>query len=100
MDPYLLASRLTDDAVIAYHAALQFHGKTYSVWRRFHYLTDKRARLFSFRGMEFVPVQAPSAVRSLPQWGGGTAEVPHAGGQARVTTMERTLADVLDKPDK
>ena len=31
VDPYLLASRLTDDAAIAYHAALQFHGKTYSV---------------------------------------------------------------------
>jgi len=100
VDPYLLASRLTDDAVVAYHAALQFHGKTYSVWRRFHYLTDKRARPFSFRGMEFVPVQAPSAVRSLPQWGGGTVELSHAGGQARVTTLERTLVDVLDKPDK
>ena len=100
VDPYLLASRLTDDAVVAYHAALQFHGKTYSVWRRFHYLTGRRARPFSFRGMEFIPVQAPSAVRSLPGWGGGMVEVPHAGGQARVTTLERTLADVLDKPDK
>jgi len=100
VDPYLLASRLTDDAVVAYHAALQFHGKTYSVWRRFHYLTGKRTRPFSFRGMEFVPVQVPSAVRSLPQWGGGTIEVPHAGGQARVSTLERTLVDVLDKPEK
>ena len=44
--------------------------------------------------------QAPSAFRSLPQWGGATTEVPHAGEQARVTTLERTLADVLDKPDK
>jgi predicted transcriptional regulator of viral defense system len=100
VDPYLLASRLTDDAVVAYHAAIQFHGKTYSVWRRFHYLTGKRTRPFSFRGMEFVPIQAPHAVRSLPHWGGGTGEVPHAGGQAKVTTLERTLVDVLDKPDK
>lgn len=100
VDPYLLASRLTDDAVVAYHAALQFHGKTYSVWRRFHYLTGKRARPFSFRGMEFVPVQAPSTVRSLPQWGGGILEVSHAGGKVRVATLERTLVDVLDMPDK
>ena len=100
VDPYLLVSRLADDAVVAYHAALQFHGKTYSVWRRFHYMTGRRAQPFSFRGMEFVPVQAPAAVRSLPQWGGGTIETPHAGGQARVTTLERALVDVLDKPDK
>jgi predicted transcriptional regulator of viral defense system len=100
VDPYLLASRLTDDAVVAYHAALQFHGKTYSVWRRFHYLTGKRARPFSFRGMEFVPVLAPRAVRALPQWGGGILGVSHAGGKARVATLERTLVDVLDMPDK
>lgn len=100
VDPYLLASRLTDDAVVAFHAALQFHGKTYSVWRRFHYLTGKRTRPFSFRGMEFVPVQTPSPVRSLPQWGGGILEVSHAGGKARVATLERTMVDVLNMPDK
>ena len=100
VDPYLLASRLTDDAVVAYHAALQFHGKTYSVWRRFHYLTGKRARPFSFRGMEFVPVQVPTAVRSLPQWGGGILEISHAGGKASVAALERTFVDVLDMPDK
>ena len=100
VDPYLLTSRLTDDAVVAYHAALQFHGKTYSVWRRFHYLTGKRTRPFSFRGMEFVPVQVPRAVRAMPQWGGGTIEVSHAGGKAKAATLERTLVDVLDMPDK
>lgn len=46
LDPYLVASNLTDDAAIAYHAALQFFGKAYSVWRRFHYFTAKRGRPF------------------------------------------------------
>jgi predicted transcriptional regulator of viral defense system len=27
VDPYLVSSKLQDDAIIAYHAALQFHGK-------------------------------------------------------------------------
>jgi predicted transcriptional regulator of viral defense system len=100
VDPYLLASHLTDDAVIAYHAALQFHGKTYSVWRRFHYLTGKRTRPFSFRGMEFLPVQVPRAVRAWPQWGDGILKVSHAGGKASVATLERALVDVLDMPAK
>lgn len=99
-DPYLLATKLTDDAVVAYHAALQFHGKAYSVWQRFHYLTGARARSMSFQGMEFLPVQAPVAVRSLPDLGGGVVEKRHAGGTVRVATLERTLVDVLDAPDK
>jgi predicted transcriptional regulator of viral defense system len=54
VDPYLVATALADDAVVAYHAALQFHGKVYSVSRRFHYLTSARARPYSFRGADFL----------------------------------------------
>ena len=100
VDPYLLATKLTEDAVVAYHAALQFHGKVYSVWHRFHYLTRSRLRRFVFRDVEFVPVQAPAAVRSLPELGGGVVERRHAGGLARVTSLERTLVDVLDAPQR
>jgi predicted transcriptional regulator of viral defense system len=89
-----------NDAVVAYHAALQFHGKAYSVWHRFHYLTRRRARPTVFRDMRFVPVQAPVAVRARPDLGGGVVDAPRLGGTARVTTLERTLVDVLDAPDK
>ncbi len=100
IDPYLIASKLTEDAVVAYHAALQFHGKSYSVWRRYFYLTHKRTRPFSFRELEFVPVLAPGAARPVDDWRRGVAEVAHGGGRVRVTTIERTMVDVLDKPDK
>ena len=100
VDPYLIASHATDDAAVAYHAALQFAGKTYSAWRRFHYLTRLRARPFRFRDLEFLPVQVPVALRSRPEWGGGIVTARHAGGQVRVTTLERTLVDVLESPAK
>lgn len=100
VDPYLVATKLADDAVVAYHAALQFHGKAYSVWRRYHYVSRARGRPTRFRNLRFVPVQAPLAVRSLPDLGGGVVEQRHAGGVVRVTTLERTLVDVLDKPDR
>ena len=100
VDSYLLATKLTEDAIVAYHAALQFHGKVYSLWRRFHYLTRARVRTHIFRDFEFVPVQAPVAVRSLADLGGGVQEKPHAGGRARVTTLERTLVDVLNAPNR
>ena len=100
VDPYLLATKLTDDAVVAFHASLQFHGKAYSIWRRVHYLTRRRARPFSFRDADFVPVLAPVQLRSSPDLGGGVSEQPYAGGLVRVTTLERTLVDVLDQPGK
>ena len=100
VDPYLVASHLTNDAVVAFHAALQFHGKAYSAWNRFHYLTRKRARALSFRGLQFLPVQAPVSSRSARQPEPGVPTVRHAGGQVRVTTLERTFVDVLSAPDK
>ncbi len=100
VDPYLIATKLTDDAVVAYHGALQFHGTTYSVSRRFHYLTRHRARPFAFQGSEFIPVRAAPALRALSDLGGGILDQPHAGGTVRVTTRERALVDVFDSPDK
>lgn len=100
VDPYLVASKLQDDAVVAYHASLQFHGKAYSLWRKYHFLTKRRARQSTFQGQEFVPVQVPVALRALPDFGGGVRKVRHAGGLVRVTSLERTLVDVLDAPDK
>jgi len=100
VDPYLVASHLTDDAVVAFHAALQFHGKAYSSWNRFHYVTRKRARALAFRGLHFLPVQAQASSGSARHSDPGVKEVRHAGGQVRVTTLERTLVDVLSAPDK
>ena len=100
VDPYLLATQLAPDGVVAYHAALQFHGKAYSLWNRYHYLTRGRQRRFAFGDQEFVPVQAPAALRDLPDLGGGVVEQPHAGGVVRVTTLERCLVDVLDAPER
>jgi predicted transcriptional regulator of viral defense system len=97
-DPFLLASRAAPDAVIAYHAALQLHGRAHSLSRRVTYLTCTRAKPFEFRGTEFVPVPVPPALRRLPDLGGGFIDVQRSGLPVRVTTLERTLVDVLDAP--
>ena len=31
VDPYLMAAKMTEDAVLAYHTALEFHGRANSV---------------------------------------------------------------------
>lgn len=97
-DPYLIATNAADDAVVAYHAALQFHGRAYSVSNRFTYLTRDRLRRFALRDAEFVPVQLPARLRRSRRPAPGVLEQRHAGGLVRVTTLERTLVDVLDAP--
>jgi predicted transcriptional regulator of viral defense system len=99
VDPFLLATKLAPDATVAYHAALQFRGKAYSVWHRFAVLTRSHVRPLSFQGSEYVGVRPPRALAELPDLGGGVVTEPHAGGSIRVTSFERTLVDVLDAPD-
>ena len=98
VDPYLVATKLSPDATLGYHAALQFWGKAYSVWQRFHFLTESSTRAFSFRGLEFMPVRVPIPLRGLPAADLQVTEPRHGGGTVRVTTLERTLVDVLDAP--
>jgi len=98
VDPYLVATKLSPDATLAYHAALQFWGKAYSVWQRFHFLTESSTRAFEFRGLEFVPVKVPISLRGLPPADLQITEQRHGGGTVRVTTLERTMVDVLDTP--
>lgn len=98
VDPILLAAHATDDAVVAYHAALQFHGRAHSISRRFTYLTLKKAKPFEFRGSEFVPVSVPRPLRNLPGFGGGLAKNVKPDLIGRVTTLERALVDVMYAP--
>ena len=99
VDPFVLATKLAPDAAVAYHAALQFRGKAYSVWHRFAVLSRTHARPLTFQGSDFVTVRPPRALAKLPDLGGGIVSEPHAGGTVRATTFERTLVDVLDAPD-
>lgn len=99
VDPYLAAANLHDDATLAYHTALQYHGRAYTTWSTFQVVSQDRAPAFEFRGARYVTVQAPAPVRHAPDLGGAIAVEPHAGSRVRVTTLERTLVDVLDRPD-
>jgi predicted transcriptional regulator of viral defense system len=98
VDPYLIASHLVDDAVIAYHGALQLLGKAHSISHEITYLTAHRRKPFSFQGTDFVPVLVPRALRKLPDFGGGIRDERRMGLAVRVTGYERTMVDVLDAP--
>jgi predicted transcriptional regulator of viral defense system len=98
VDPYLLASKMAGDSVLAYHTALEAHGKAHSVFERFHYLTKTSARPLVFRSRRFEGVQPPAALRTKRKEGFGVKTQDRSGVAVRVTSLERTLVDVLDRP--
>lgn len=99
VDAYLLAAKMTGDAVLAYHTALEFHGKAYSVFEELQYLTDRAARPVTFRSSRFRPVRFPKKLAAKDKQLFGVKEMDRAGITVRVTTLERTLVDLLDRPD-
>lgn len=98
VDPYLIASLLAEDAVIAYHGALQLLGKAHSISHQITYLTAHRKKRFTFQGTELVAVQVPRSLRELEDFGGGIRDERRHGLTVRVTGYERTMVDVLDAP--
>ena len=99
VDGYLLAAKMTDDAALAYHTALEFHGKAYSVFEEIQYLTDHAVRPVSFRSLRFRPVRFPRKLVVEGQQHFAVKTMDRAGVPVRVTGLERTLVDVLDRPD-
>lgn len=98
LDPYVLASKMADDAVLAYHSALEFFGKAYSVFHRFFYLTHHVARETTVREFQFQAVSFPKHLTAKGEENFGVQSAERAGVDLRVTSLERTLVDVLDRP--
>ncbi len=96
IDPYIIISALTNDAVIAYHSALQFHGLAYSVHFQHVFQSTHKICDFTFRQDRFKVVKFPE---SLPESKHAifVDSLDHQGVMVSVTNKERTLVDTLDR---
>jgi len=100
VDMFLLAGKMSADAVLAYHTALDFLGRAHSIWYRLLYLTNNRAtRPVIFRECEFRGILFPKALRDKGEELFAVNREKRAGLQVRVTSLERTLVDLFDRPD-
>jgi len=90
---------MSDDAVLAYHTALEFHGRAYSLFHQYQYQTGRSTRSASFRGYEFRPVLYPKSLRDDGQESFAVNTAERMGLEVRVTSLERTLVDLLDRPE-
>ena len=99
VDSFLLTAKMTDDAVLAYHTALEFHGRAYSSFSELQYQTARAARATTFRGWRFRPVLLPKALRQAGGAFFGVEAHERSGQTVRVTGLERTLVDALNRPE-
>jgi predicted transcriptional regulator of viral defense system len=99
VDPFLVASKLTLDSVLSHHTALEFHGRAYSVQEYFTYSASRPLAPLAFRSHVFRGTKFPRALLRAGKTQTGVLIAEHAGMDLRVTSLERTLVDVLDRPD-
>lgn len=100
IDSYLLAAKLAPDSAIAYHSALELHGRSYSMQNRVIYASKKYSagHTFKFRGVRYQSVKPPTALIRTRREDHEITSVDRSGQDVRVTTLERTFVDVLDRP--
>jgi predicted transcriptional regulator of viral defense system len=99
VDPFLVAAKLTPDAVLSHHTALEFHGKAYSVHTHLTYSASRPLGPLTFRAHVLRGAKFRQALLRLGKEHFGVSTVERSGQELRVTTLERTLVDVLDRPD-
>jgi len=99
VDGYLIAGRVTKDALLAYHSSLDFHGVAYSMYYTFYFHSHLVIKPFHYQGNEFRRCPFPKSLIASKQEMLATKKEDRQGLDINVTTLERTLVDVLDRPE-
>ena len=99
VDSFLLAASMTKDAVLAFHTALEFHGHAYSAQQILRYLALRPAPPVTFRKTAFQGTKFPAALIRKEKTAFEVVTMERMGMQLTVTSLERTIVDVLDRPN-
>lgn len=99
VDPYLMGSQAVPDAVLGMHSALELHGVAYSAFNEVSAFTTEPREPWTWRGVTYRSLPHPVALRRQHGVHVGTTIMDRSGLRILVTTLERTLVDVLRAPD-
>ena len=97
-DYLLIAGRMTEDAVISYHAAMEFHALAYSVGSIIYFNSNERIGQVVCEYGQYQQIAHPTALRPDHVFL-ETKSHDRMGMDMRVTTIERTLVDSLHRPE-
>lgn len=93
-----LAARMAPDAAAAYHTALEAHGCAQSLFDQLTFVTWTRTKPVKFMGRRLLPVRPRAPLREEAGGEAWIETLDRAGLEVRVTSLERTMTDVLDRP--
>jgi len=99
VDSFLLAARMTKDAVLAFHTALEFNGHAYSAQHILRYLALRPVPPVKFRKTAFQGTKFPTALIRKEKTAFEVVTMERLGMELTVTSLERTIVDVLDRPN-
>ncbi|NJM33771.1 MAG: hypothetical protein HC850_02625, partial [Rhodomicrobium sp.] len=100
VDRFLAASRLRRGGVIAYHSAIELHGCAYTEGHDVQVIARGQPGILETSNFSCRFVRPPRGlVRNNGSFGDGVMIVDRMGLDVRVTTIERTLADLFDRHD-
>ncbi len=97
IDPYLIAGKATDDAILGYHTALELMGLAYSSFGQFTYITTQKSKPFEFQGQWFQSVAQPISLQKKQKTLVDIEHIDRQGLPLDVTNPARTFVDVLDR---
>jgi len=97
IDPYLVAGKVTEDAVIGYHSALELLGVAYSSFGQLTYITQQKSKSFDFNGHWYQSVSSPVALQKKQAVDIHVDTINRQGVDIRVTNAARTFVDVLSR---
>ena len=99
VDRFAAASKLRPDGVLGYHSALELHGAAYSEFNQVQLIRRGRPALAD---LPFGPcrfVNPPKPLLDAGRTDYLTVAMDRLGLSIKVTAIERTLVDVLHRPD-
>jgi predicted transcriptional regulator of viral defense system len=98
VDPLVLAGKWTDTAVLAYRTALEAYGRLPGQAGHYFFQSRSPAGRSRLRGWCFESVVFPKSLRESSSERLAVTTVTRSGMEIAVTSLERTLVDLLDRP--
>jgi len=99
VDPYLIAGTVTNDAVLAYHTALEIHDLAYTTFEAFTYLTHHKLKEFVHQGQKYKAFLHPAELLKRSKEHFAIEVISRSGLELKVTSLERTIVDIIDRPE-
>lgn len=99
VDRFAAASKLRADGVLGYHSALELHGVAYSEFNEVQLISRGRTELADLPFGLCRLIAPPKALLDADQADYLTVIMDRLGVPIKVTAIERTLVDVLHRPN-